>query len=346
MPASFIAIILLTASLGQADCNAWLGPAPPGNRYPVGEEDRQYAILADDLGHREAFRRVAAQTLRPEASIVDSDRDPLDILLRRTEALLATSAASRTVDLRLAAAELAAIRAKAAGTAVQDRAARRSLFDDACHVRRRIALANPLLDFKDILFVKRQRSCFNHMRRVLWHHPTAGWRPVHSFRRPGPESETPRSPGHFGRQQRPFEGRKLSGGPRRSWNLYLDFAGNLHGEETRGDRFFPPVSPTTASPWPLPTSSAGAGANMSSTPIFARATGIRVPLPSLHGGSGGGNLRQISDGTWNDFDPRGCPAAALAFISERRGDNLRCGSGLPHLHRSSTCSPTAATFAA
>ena len=57
-----------------------------------------------------------------------------------------------------AAAELAGLRAEADRTAVKDRAARRGLFDKVCHVRRRIALSNPLLAFKDLLFVKRQRA--------------------------------------------------------------------------------------------------------------------------------------------------------------------------------------------
>ena len=66
-------------------------------------------------------------------------------------------------DLQSAATELAALLAQAKQIAVKDQAARRTIFDQVCHVRRRIALSNPLLNFSDILFVKRQRSCFNHM---------------------------------------------------------------------------------------------------------------------------------------------------------------------------------------
>ena len=58
---------------------------------------------------------------------------------------------------------MAGLRGEAKKTAVKDEAARRSIFDKVCRVRRRIAFSNPLLSFKDIVFVKRQRSCFNHM---------------------------------------------------------------------------------------------------------------------------------------------------------------------------------------
>ena len=125
---------------------------------------RQYAILDHDLHHRDVLKRVAGQAFRPESLIFDADRDPLDVILRRTESLLADiRRMPHAPDLRADAADLAVLRVEAERIAVNDRVARRSLFDRACHVRRRIAFSNPLLGFKDVVFVKRQRSCFNHM---------------------------------------------------------------------------------------------------------------------------------------------------------------------------------------
>ena len=43
----------------------------------------------------------------------------------------------------------------------------------------------------------------------------------------------------------------------------------------------------------------------------------------------GSNLRQITDGTWNDFDPCWLPNGRLAFITERRNGYLRCGRDCP-----------------
>ena len=43
----------------------------------------------------------------------------------------------------------------------------------------------------------------------------------------------------------------------------------------------------------------------------------------------GSNLVQLTDGTWNDFDPRWLPSGRIAFVSERRGGYLRCGRVCP-----------------
>jgi Tol biopolymer transport system component len=43
----------------------------------------------------------------------------------------------------------------------------------------------------------------------------------------------------------------------------------------------------------------------------------------------GSDLRQLTDGTWNDFDPCFMPSGRIAFTSERRGGYLRCGRVCP-----------------
>jgi hypothetical protein len=43
----------------------------------------------------------------------------------------------------------------------------------------------------------------------------------------------------------------------------------------------------------------------------------------------GGNLVQLTDGSWDDFDPCFLPNGRIAFISERRGGYLRCGRHCP-----------------
>ncbi len=50
---------------------------------------RQYEALKRDLAKRSMFDRVAHQTFRREALILDTDRDPADVVLRRTAALQA-----------------------------------------------------------------------------------------------------------------------------------------------------------------------------------------------------------------------------------------------------------------
>jgi len=43
----------------------------------------------------------------------------------------------------------------------------------------------------------------------------------------------------------------------------------------------------------------------------------------------GTNLTQLTDGSWNDFDPCVLPNGRIAFVSERRGGYLRCGRHCP-----------------
>jgi hypothetical protein len=43
----------------------------------------------------------------------------------------------------------------------------------------------------------------------------------------------------------------------------------------------------------------------------------------------GTGLEQLTDGTWNDFDPQPMPNGRILFISERRGGYLRCGRTCP-----------------
>ena len=43
----------------------------------------------------------------------------------------------------------------------------------------------------------------------------------------------------------------------------------------------------------------------------------------------GKNLKMLTDGTWNEFDPCFMPSGRIAFISERRGGYLRCGRVCP-----------------
>ncbi len=128
------------------------------------EEKLQFETLKYDLRNRAHFAKVAAETYRPEALILESDRDPVDIVLRRTAALLADLKRMTSAPL-LASLEkqLQGLVAANSQTAVADADARFPLFQKACSVRRKIAFANPLLDFDKVLFIKRHRSTFNHM---------------------------------------------------------------------------------------------------------------------------------------------------------------------------------------
>jgi hypothetical protein len=65
----------------------WLEPAAPGKNYPEGEATRQWGILEHDLKKADRFKQFASETYCPEALVTLEDKDPLAILLRRTQAL-------------------------------------------------------------------------------------------------------------------------------------------------------------------------------------------------------------------------------------------------------------------
>ncbi|NNJ86860.1 MAG: hypothetical protein HKP20_06800, partial [Akkermansiaceae bacterium] len=126
-----------------------------------GEIKQQYQILAADLNNAARINQHQQETFHPAALIAASDRDPVDIILRRTRVLhddLKKNDHHPGLDSRLKQLE-----ELAAQTPVADSAKRYALFQQTYVLRRKIAFSNPLLDFDKILFIKRHRSTFNHM---------------------------------------------------------------------------------------------------------------------------------------------------------------------------------------
>ena len=124
----------------------------------------QFNVLVADLQNRNRFRQFAAQTFHPAASITDTDRDPLDVILRRTRTLLEDiQAMPDAPGLGAQKRQLDALETNAAEVDVADSAKRFELFKQVHVLRRRIAFANPLLNFDKLLFIKRERARFNHM---------------------------------------------------------------------------------------------------------------------------------------------------------------------------------------
>ena len=96
---------------------------------------------------------------RTEALLKPEDRDAADVTLRRVEALLADLRSMKGVrDLSSEVQALAELRRRCRETPLTDAPGRLSLYLDCCEVRRRIAFANPLLDFDRILFIKHKKN--------------------------------------------------------------------------------------------------------------------------------------------------------------------------------------------
>ena len=295
------------------------------------EWEEQFAALGNDLANRAWFDQIAPQTLRPEALILPGDRDPVDVVLRRTAALLADMKTRGIGDLTDAEQHLTALEKAAATIDPTQAEARYLLYADACRLRRQIAFRNPLLDFNALLFAKHHRAIYPHMCDQYYGiaaMPGGGLYVLSDPFGSNPQLRDVLADSVVGSGR--LTGQRLSGGPNKLWNIAYDGMGNLSGEETVGGSFLSPDLSYDGQ-----------------TIVFAyvECTGDRHHAHHTdptrgHWAEGrsyhvfrvnvdGSNLVQLTDGSWNDFDPRWLPSGRIAFVSERRGGYLRCGRVCP-----------------
>jgi len=297
------------------------------------EWETQFESLQHDLGARQQFARLAAETHRPESLIQESDRDAADIVLRRTAALLADLKRTSPVAPSLAplGQQLADLQAASAKIAVKNVDARYALFADACRVRRQIAFANPLLSFDQILFIKRHRSSYDHMCDQYYGITVRPGGGLYVLSDPfGPKPQVRDILAKSVVERGRLKGQKIHGGPSASVPVSYDGGGNVQSPDHDGGSFLSPDLSYDGK-----------------TILFAyveckgdRGHRFHTDAAKGHWHEGrcyhvfkanvdGSGLEQLTDGTWNDFDPCWLPNGRAAFISERRGGYLRCGRVCP-----------------
>ena len=325
--ASWLGSFLATLGL-----SGLLSAALPAPASLEGEWDSQFQMLCQDLSQRATFARVAQQTLREEALILESDRDPADVLLRRTTALLADlQQTSANPELAPLEKQLVELRQANAGLAVTNLAARRALFEDVCRLRRQIAFRNPLLNFDQLLFLKRHRALFDHMCDQFYGmaaRPGGGLFVLDDPFGPSPRVRDLLADARV--ENGRLKGQRLFGATNQHLSLSFDGMGNLRGQDAPGGSFLSPSLSYDGK-----------------TILFAYVECAGDKLHRLHTdsaqghwaegrcfhifkvGADGAGLRQLTDGTWNDFDPCWLPNGRIAFITERRGGYLRCGRVCP-----------------
>jgi hypothetical protein len=279
------------------------------NTSPKTEVEMQYETIRRDLQNRKHILGHADQTFNRQALILDSDRDSLDVILRRTAALLddlvKTPAAP---DLTQMAADLKKLQAQAVGVELEDIEERFELFKKACKLRRRIAFSNPLLDFDKILFIKRHRSGFNHMCDQYYGVNTKPGGGICVLTDPfgdDPQVTDVLADSVVARGR--LKGQKLTDGSFLSPDLSCDGKTILFAYvECTGDTAHRHHTDPSRGHW-----------------HEGRCYHIfKVNVD-------GSGLEQLTDGTWNDFDPCWLPNGRVAMISERRGGYLRCGRVCP-----------------
>ncbi len=301
-------------------CAALGAPNPPE------EAEQEFRRLAAEIASAqfdgESRRRLELETRRPDALIQPGDRSPLDVVLRRTRALLAhLQAQPDAPDLSREAAELAELeRRVASGPSAESGADER--FRALRALRRRIAFRNPLLNFNRIavlLHGKQARGEVHMIDQFFGFNARAGG-DLLVIEEPfsdAPRVVRPLAGATFANGR--LAGRSLAGGSFIS--LELDYDGRtVYFAWTEADASIPPPE-------------AWAGQRWSWEECRLRPAGYHHyhwrPESTYHvvrASLGGGPAFLLTDGPWNEYDPCVLPDGRIAFISERVGSNVRCGA--------------------
>ena len=273
------------------------------------ELETQYETILNNIANRRRISRYAEQVYGADALIDEADRDPLDVVVRRTSALLDDLRSMPfTQDLTQMAARLMELQKARAEVKVTHKEQRFELFKKACRLRRRIALSNPLLDFDKILFIKRHRATFNHMCDQYYGINVLPGGGIYVLSDPFGDNPQVRDVLFDSVVQRGrLRGQRLEGGSVLSPDLSYDGKTIVFAYvECKGDIDHRHHTDPSRGHWN----------EQRCYHIFK----VNVD---------GSGLEQLTDGTWNDFDPCWLPNGRLVFISERRGGYLRCGRVCP-----------------
>ncbi len=315
--------------LGYASAEEFAAAALPPEM--VKEWEAQFAALKADMANKGHFARVAPETYRPEALIAEGDRDPADVVLRRTAALLAHLKSMGAPGAAALEQQLAELQAASAKIDPKNADARYALYAQACRIRRQAAFANPLLTFDKLLFVKHHRSLYSHMCDQYYGITAKPGGGVYVLQNPfGPKPTVQDVLANSVVERGRLKGRKLLGGPAKTQDDSYDGGGGRGGKDAQGGSFLSPDLSFDARQIAFAFVECKGRRNHESHTDAARGhwdSGWSWHVFTVN--TDGTGLAQITDGTWNDFDPCWLPNGRMAFISERRGGYLRCGRVCP-----------------
>ena len=284
-------------------------PAAAGE-WPDAGGAHEYARLDWELIERDIKNwgglpaLTASQSVDTAACILPGDKDPLDVLIRRTRALIADLSAAG-VDLTAETRELDGIAARAVASRRDWRETRFPAFSAVHALNRRVALKNPLLKGIDrLVFVGHEALPLDEYK-AGWHmcdqyfgfHATMHGATVGDglYVLEAPFSDHPVA-------RDILDGRVVEDG---------DWKGQVLGP---GGYLSPDVS------W---DGKSIAFAYTRGKPEIRKWNDNTV-YHVFTCAADGSSLRQLTTGCVNDFDPCWLPNGRLAFISERRGGFGRC----------------------
>ena len=271
---------------------------------------KEYLILERELKQKpKAASGIAdeatriAQAANGNAAILPGDRDPLDVVLRRTRALYEDLKAQ--TDMAAAGERLAALEKLAQTVAVSDAGARLALFKQAQAVRRTVAFANPLLkSISKILFITREafppdefqwgvHMCDQYFGFHATVHGTTQGNGLYVLENPWSDAPAVRNL---------IENSVIEAGARKGQKLGN---GGYLGPDVSFDGKQILFCYTDGEPQ-------------------IRVWNEQTTFHIFRCNADGSGLVQLTDGIVNDLDPCWLPNGRIAFISERRGGFGRC----------------------
>ncbi|NQT16587.1 MAG: hypothetical protein HQ582_27760, partial [Planctomycetes bacterium] len=246
--------------------------------------NEEHAELLEQIGRMKESDakwrdRLAAEALDPQALILPTDKDPLDVVLRRTGALVQHFKSRKMLsESVLSGFETQWHELSTAAQSTSGADARRNLYIQACRLRRAVALANPRLDFDHIVCMLEQPGDGRMMEQARAVYPghNKGGGPIiiRNFTSEPVRAEL-------------LAGVRVTSGPWQGKELTGKFSGlelNYNGKEL----LF--AATTDAEVWHV----------------------FRFNLVTRR-------LEQLTDGPHDDFDPHQLPSGRIVFTSTRRG---------------------------
>jgi len=284
---TLIVSIVISWSASQAEAARFEEPSP--GRVVEDVWNEEYGELAGQIERLKKWNgvprdRLKAEALDQRALTSPDDEDPLDIVLRRTDALLQHFKREGRLSsslLKEFEKRLNELSASAESTSAGDM--RKPLFIEACRLRREIAMANPLLDFDGIVCMLEQPGDARiiEQARASWGGHSRGGGPIviRDFK-------------SRAKIEKLLTGAAVTSGP---WQ----------GNELTG--LF-----------------SGLELSFDATQILFAATTSSDVWRVFKFNLADKRLVQLTDGPWDDFDPCLLPSGRIVFTSTRRGGIGRC----------------------
>ncbi|MHB9065572.1 MAG: HzsA-related protein [Pirellulaceae bacterium] len=279
---------------------------------------RLAASVADDTAALTAMVRSDWEAQETRLGRTPQSREAIEAALERTSRLLNDLTAwQRPIDLSAEAAELQRFILDARQWDSINDEDRVDLYFQIRTLTRQLALKNPLVGTHPIVFMQRNRAVGYMLYEYLGWYYAYGYDPTNGAK--DARFATPRTGGGVYVLDRPGHSlatRELTAGdlpPGHFVTLALS-----HDAQTI---YFAYADPSGEDPYDSPgfvQAPAEPGTRYNSFHLYAM-------------NADGTQLRQLTEGPNDDFDPCPLPDGSLAFESTRRGSKLRCGGGSPEL---------------